>query len=118
MTRLSKDATESTQQSSLDASTEAKVPQSVPLARTDNTKTSTKRTKVLSKSIKQDEERDKVLADMLKATVTQLEKRGLIKRYKVLSDRSTIKEIRLVLSPDVWTTELQLKGYYDEHNKN
>jgi hypothetical protein len=42
--------------------------------------------------------------------VTQLERRGLIKRYKVLSkDRTTLKEIRIVLSPDLWTTDLDLK---------
>lgn len=48
-------------------------------------------------------------ADLFQTTVKLLERRGLIKRFKVLSkDLTTVKEIRLVLSPQVWTEDLRL----------
>jgi hypothetical protein len=55
-------------------------------------------------------ERIRQQADLLRVTVRLLERRGLLKRYKVLSkDGTTVKEIRLVLSPAVWDESLNLR---------
>lgn len=112
MTSSYKGQTENTLQSSSAGNTEAKVQPSAQSAGTDNTKTSTPITRRSSKPTKNADNSEKVqvLSDILRTTVKQLEKRGLIKRFKVLSkDRTTVKEIRIVLSPDVWTTDLELK---------
>ena len=112
MTSSYKDQTGSTPQSLSGASTGEKVQPSARLARTDNTKPSTQTTKVLSKGTRPDATTDKriLLSEIFKTTVTQLERHGLIKRYKVLSkDGERIKEIRIVLDPSIWTTEMDLK---------
>jgi len=49
-------------------------------------------------------------ADMAKICLRWLEKRGLVKRFKVLSkDKTKTVEIRLVLSPAIWTENLDLQ---------
>lgn len=48
-------------------------------------------------------------ADMAKIVIKWLQRYGLIKLYRVLSaDKKRIIEIRLVLSPSIWTPELDL----------
>jgi len=112
MTSSYKDQTGNTPPSLSGASTEAKAQPSAQSVRTDNTKPSTQTMKVLSKGTRPDATTDKriLLSEIFKTTVTQLERHGLIKRYKLLSkDGTTVKEIRIVLSPDTWTTEMDLK---------
>ena len=53
-------------------------------------------------------ERVRQHADILRITVILLERRGLIRRLKVLSGDGVVTEIRLVLSPDVWSDDLRL----------
>lgn len=67
-------------------------------------------TQVLSKPISNADNSERLLlqADLLRTTVRLLEKRGLIRRFKVLSKDGVTKEIRLVLSPQVWTEDLRL----------
>jgi len=48
---------------------------------------------------------------MLKAALSRLLKNGLIKQYQVLSaDRTTVKEIQIVLDPAIWTTDYSLRS--------
>lgn|SRR3990167_1393572 len=48
---------------------------------------------------------------MLKAALSRLLKNGLIKQYQVLSaDRTTVKEIQIVLDPAIWTTDCDLRS--------
>lgn len=59
-------------------------------------------------------ERSRQHADIAKAALLQLEKAGLIKRYKVLSGDPTtpttvVKEYRIVFHPSLWTESLDLK---------
>lgn len=52
-------------------------------------------------------------AMLAKVTLKILEKAGLIKRFKVLSKDeqglTTLKEIRIVFDPAIWTEDLELK---------
>lgn len=104
----SKDQTEDTRQSSSAGSTEAQAQPSEPLAKRDNTKTSTPSTKKQLQHIRID---DKVLqhAVIAKAALSYLLKSGLAKKYKVLSeDEKTVKEIQIVFDPALWTESLDL----------
>ena len=103
-----KEATENIQQLSSEESTEAQVQPSSPSAKTDNTKNSTKTTKKrLQHTVTTEKVRQHAL--IMRVALLWLEKRGFLKRYKVLSKDGETQEIRIVLSPDVWTTGLDLK---------
>lgn len=119
MTYSSKDPTENTPPLLSGENIEASAPPSAPSAKTDNTQTSTTTTPKSSKPTRKDAptgERLRQHADLFRVTVKLLEKRGLMKRYKVLSKDEVDKagnpkvaEIRLVLSPAVWTDDLHLR---------
>jgi hypothetical protein len=53
-------------------------------------------------------------ATIARVALLQLEKAGLVKRYKVLSkDATTLQEIRVVFDPNLWTTDLVLSERSD-----
>lgn len=55
-------------------------------------------------------EKSRIHADMAKAALMQLEKAGLIKRFKVLSvDLTTVQKIRIEFETTLWTEGLELK---------
>ena len=113
MTSSSKDQTESTPPSSSGESTEGRVQPSGPSAKTDNTKpsmtTTPKPLPPTSGGVKRDE---KVLSakDLMKASLQILERRGLIRRFRMLSkDRTTVRAIVIVFDNTFWTPDLELK---------
>ena len=113
MTSSFKAQTDNTPQSSSGESTGAKARQSKQSVSTDNTPRSTQTTKPSLPAILTADntaEKTRQHAEIAKVAILQLEKAGLIKRYKVLSvDRVTVKEIRLVLDPRYWTPGLDLR---------
>ena len=97
---------------------------SSPSVSSDNTQTSTEITKMRSETISttgqkgsdntpttpEITEKLRQHAMMMKVALSQLEKAGLCKRYKVLSkDGQTVKEIQVVFDPAIWTVGLNLK---------
>jgi hypothetical protein len=113
MTSSFKAQTDNTPQSSSGESTGAKARQSGRSASSDNTPRSMQTTKPsLPRILTVDNTAEKTRqhAEIAKVAILQLEKVGLIKRFKVLSaDRTTVKEIRLVLDPQYWTPGLDLR---------
>jgi hypothetical protein len=110
MTSSYKEATGNTPPLSSDESTEVKVQQSKRLAKTENTPLNTKSTAESSKPIKLDEQAMRA-ADMMKIALTMLQKRGLIRQFKLLSeDRTTVREILIRFDNSVWNEDLTLKA--------
>ena len=112
MTPSSKAQTGNIQPSSSGENTEALVQPSKQSASSDNTQTYTLTTKPPSKSTKiaKISERSRDHALIMKASLYQLRKAGLVKLYAVLSeDKTQIEEIQVVFDPAIWTTKLELK---------
>lgn len=120
MTSKYRDLTGSTLQSSLDASTGAEAPRSEPLAEQEPTHTFMQTTKPLSLNTRTTGEKDATTpptteksrqhAVLAKVALTQLQKAGLIKRFKVLStDLTTVRQIRIEFDMSLWTEDLELK---------
>lgn len=130
MTSLSKDPIESIQPSFSAENIGGSVPPSKPLVSTestlpsiqpmpkqskdtlpaDNTASTTLTTPATTPKIT---ERSRQHADIAKAALSQLLKAGLIKQFNVLSKNengtTTLKEIRVVFDPSLWTEGLDLK---------
>lgn len=110
MTSKYKAPTDNTPPLSSVENTEALAQPSAQSASSDNTPPSTKSTPKSSAVTRKDAERVRQHADMARVTIRLLEKRGLIRRYKVLSqDGTTVKAIRIEFSPSFWTDDLHLK---------
>lgn len=114
MTSSFKDQTENIPPLSSDGSTEAKARPSKQSASEGSTQPNTTTTKVLSKATlpaaKPDEQAYRA-ADTLKIALAMLEKRGLIRRFRVLSkDRTTVKAVVVSFDNTFWTTDLDLKS--------
>lgn len=127
MTSKSKDQTENIPPSSCEGRTADPVPPSAQLAGTDNTPISTPTMPKSSQPTKPEEkpagttvttvrttpaitEKSRIHADMARAALIQLEKAGLIKRFKVLSvDLTTVQKIRIEFETTLWTEGLELK---------
>lgn len=120
MTSKSKDQIENIPPSSCEGRTADLVPPSAPSAGTDNTPISTPTMPKSSQPTKPEEnpagttpqitEKSRIHADMAKAALMQLEKAGLIKRFKVLSvDLTTVQKIRIEFETTLWTEGLELK---------
>ena len=123
----SKDQTDNTPPLSSGEGTEAREQPSLPLAKTDNTQTFMQTTKPLSLSTSQNgqsgsttpdnslttlqiTEKSRQHAVLAKVALSQLEKAGLIKRFKVLSkDATTVQKIRIEFDMSTWTEGLELK---------
>lgn len=113
MTSSSKAVTDNTPPLSSAGNTGASELPSARLANSDNTRTSTPNTPKSYEPTKNGGTTGEKLrqhAEIAKVALKWLERHGLIKRYVVLSkDRKTVKEIRLVLSPSIWTESLDLR---------
>ena len=127
MTSKSKDRTEDIQPSSCEEKTADAAQPFEPSARMDNTPISTPTMPMSSQPTRSEEkpagttvttvrttppitEKSRIHADMAKAALMQLEKAGLIKRFKVLSeDLTTVKAIRIEFGTTLWTESLELK---------
>ena len=124
MTSKFKDLTANTQPSFSGEGTEAKVQPSEPSARTESTPISTQTSPAPSMPTLPDAkpsvttvpttvvltERSRQHADLVKASLTQLEKAGLIRRFKVLSAvDNTPQKIRIEFDLSIWTEDLELK---------
>jgi hypothetical protein len=116
----SKDLTGNTPQSFSGESTGARVQPSLQSARTDNTQTFTRTMNPQSQNMLSPEppdlttlpttEKARQHAMVAKVALLFLLKTGLAKRFTVLSeDRTTVKEIRVVFDPNVWTQDFDLK---------
>lgn len=123
MTSKFKALTESTPQSSSAESIGVLAQQSKQSASSDNTPVSTPITRKRSTDMLSDEgsalttprqhpkltEKSRQHAVIARVALLQLEKAGLVKRFKVLSeDGKTVREIRIVFDPVVWTPDLHL----------
>lgn len=127
MTFSSRDQTENIQPSLSGANIEGQEPQSKLSASSDNTQTFTQTSQKPSKAMLSEENKGSTTLTTLKVSektrqhamiarvaLLQLEKAGLVKRYKVLSkDTTTLKEIRIVFNPSLWTTDLVLSDETD-----
>lgn len=124
MTSKSRDLTENTQPLFSEENIEAPEPQSKQLVNSDNTPTSTQTSQKLSSIMLSDEnkelttlkisEKTRQHATIARVALLQLEKAGLVKRFKVLSkDRTTHIETRVVFDPKIWTSELVLSDEVD-----
>lgn len=120
MTSKSKALTANTLPLSSDVNTEAKAQPSKQSASSDNTLTYMQTTKPpslpTSTTGKKDlttpltTEKARQHAMLAKVALAQLEKAGLIKRFKVLSvDLTTVQRIRIEFDMSLWTDELELK---------
>lgn len=124
MISKSKDQTESTPPSSSAGVTAAKEQLSEPLASSESTLISTPITSLLLPDIKIEGKNgsDKTLttlkiteksrqhATLAKVALTQLERAGLIRRFKVLSaDGTTLQKVRIEFDMTAWTDDLELK---------
>lgn len=131
MTSKFKALTGRTQPLSLDGDTGVLAQPSLQSANSDNTPNSTQTTKMQSETTLTTElkgsdntpttpkitEKLRQHAMLMRVALLQLEKTGLLKRYKVLSkDKATVKEIQVVFSPDLWTIGLRLKVLSDDDN--
>ncbi len=119
----SRDQTDDTQPLSSGEKTEDQAQQSKPSASLGSTQTSTPtsskpsattsavdNTLTTPPTTPQITEKIRQHAMLMRVTIKVLERSGLIKRYRVLSsDMTTLKEIRIVLDPTLWTDDLQLK---------
>ncbi len=122
MTSKFKEATDNTQQLSSGASTEAKAQPSKLLASSDNTPTSTKTSRspsmITLTTGKSVSEKHLQYSVLLKVVLSSLEAAGLLKKYRVLSKgTSVVKEITIVLDPDIWTENIELKVLSSEVKK-
>jgi hypothetical protein len=110
MTSSSREVTGSTPPLSSDEKTEVRAQPSKQSARTASTPQNTMTTAVSLKPIKLDEQAMRA-ADMLKINLKMLENRGLIRRFRVLSeDRTTVKTILISFDNSVWNEDLTLKA--------
>lgn len=127
MTSSSRDQTEPTPPLLSEKSTVEKALPSKPLASSESTPSSTETTKVPSEPISTTgpaeadnspttvpttpkiSEKARQHAVLMRTALLQLEKAGLCKRYRVLSeDGITLKEIQVVFDPSLWTDGLVL----------
>lgn len=108
-----KAVTGNTLQSSSEGNTGEPERPSLPLANSDNTLAYTQTTSKQSPSMLSGVttgEKTRQHALIAKTALQQLQKAGLIKRYRVLSiDRTTVKRVRIEFDMDVWTESLDLK---------
>jgi len=117
MTSKSKVATDNTQPSSLGESIEVKgLPsvQSAAMTTVEKKTLSTMTIRTPSVGIlttgKNVSEKSMLAAQVTKAVLLRLEKDGLIRRFKVLlKGTTTVKEIQIVFSPEIWTDTLDLR---------
>jgi hypothetical protein len=116
----SKDLTGNTPQSSSGESTGGKAQPSLQSARTDSMPTSTQTMNPQSHPMLSPEppdlttlpttEKARQHAMVAKVALLFLLKTGLVRRFTVLSeDRTTVKEIRVVFDPGLWTQDFDLK---------
>ena len=116
----SKDLTENTPLLSSVEGTVEKGQPSEPSVSLDNTPSSMPTTKLPSQpmlsSVPSDlttlkiSEKSRVNAMLMKVALNQLEKAGLIRHFKVLSEGSTtVQKIRIEFDMSIWTDELELK---------
>lgn len=124
MTSKSKDPTENIPPLSSAESIGGLAQPSAPLARTDNTPTSTQTSQkslpptfpvetpsvTTPRTTPAPTEKTRQHADIARVVLSQLEKAGLIKRFKVLSaDLTTVQKIRIEFDASIWTEGLELK---------
>jgi len=124
MTSKSRDLTENTPPLSFEEDTGAKAQPSKLSASSDNTPSSTPIMKTQSPDMLSTDKNDLTTpmttlvtteksrqhAVILKVALRQLEKAGLIKRFRVLSAGSTtVQKIRIEFDLSIWTEELELK---------
>jgi hypothetical protein len=120
MTSSSRDQTGSTPPLSSDGNTEVKGQPSKPSANSDNTPTSTPTMKQPLKATKRAgtlDDRVREHAEIAGIALKQLEMKGLIRRYKVLSeDRTIVKTVILVFDSTYWTADLELRVLSDDQD--
>jgi len=109
MTHLSKGQTEPTPLLSSEEKTVVLAQPSKPLANSESTLNSTPTTPKPSKVILSVSEKSRDHALLMKASLFQLRKAGLVKLFKVLSeDGKQTLEIQVVFDPSIWTENLEL----------